>query len=193
MPKIRRRVGKNTKIKMTKLFRVVCLFLILTTTSSLQACNLRKNRVHFTTDFMVKDTVSHNSIPDSVMNIVFNSSVVGVSLYKSSMDTIPIVEKNIVLDREQMGALKFAFMLSKIKSSVAIPFTSFKPKVSYQFAKGKESCSMQIDFGSGQMKVLCKDNESMYSLYDQILLTEAVMLFKDDDFLKFILNNSENQ
>lgn len=179
---------------MNKLFHVVCLFLIIATTSSLQACNQRKSKVHFSTDFLEeKDSIPHNAIPDSVMDIVFNSSVVGVSLYESSMDTPLVVAQNIVLDREQMGALKFAFMLSEIKSSVAIPFSPFKPKVSYQFAAGKKSCSIQIDFGTGQLKVLCKNNESMYSLSDQILLTEAVMLFKDDEFLKFILNNTENQ
>ena len=179
---------------MNKLFRLVCLFLIMATTSTLQACNHKKGKVHFTTNFITeKDSTSHNAIPDSVMNIVFESNVVGVSLFKSSMDSILEVEKNIVLDREQMGALKFAFMLSEIKSASAVPFSPFRPKVSYQFAKGKESCSVQIDFGLGQMKMICRDNEKMYFLSDKILLTEAVMLFSEDDFLKFLLYNNDNQ
>lgn len=179
---------------MKKLIQVVCLSYIMVFASSLQACNLKKSKIPFTTNFiMEKDSIPHNAISDSVMNIVYEATKIKVTLYKSSMDSILEEKQSIILDREQMGALKFAFMLSEIKSATATPYSQFRPNVSYLFTRGERKCSIFIDFGTGQMNVKCQDAEKIYFISEKILLMEAVMLFSEDEFMKFLLNNESNE
>ena len=179
---------------MNKLIKLVGLAIIVTAATSLQACNQKKCKVSFTTKFIEeKDSIPRNAIPDSVMLLLFEADAVNVTLLKDTTDSVFIPEKTIRLNKEQIGALKFAFMLSEIKSATALPFNRFTPQVSYLFKRKNESFSVQVDFGLGQLKVIKNNQISSYFLSDKILLTEAVMLFPDDEFLKYVLNYGENE
>lgn len=172
--------------------QMVCIIIMLIITSTLFSCNAKRNGFSFANDSIItKEISANNDISDSILNIMMNANRVQANLYVSSMDTIREIASKNNLNREDMGALKLSLLLSEIHETDAIVYGRFLPKVSFLFSKGKEACTIEVDFGLNQLKVILINSKLTFTIYNDILLKETVLLFPNDDFLPFLLKQQK--
>ena len=100
------------------------------------------------------------------------------------------MEEEIKLNQEHRGTLKSAVLLSEIHPFNGTVFGLFLPKVCYIFKNKKDSCKLLIDFSLKQVHVEVEDSMQIYTLHDNVLLKESILLFPEDRYMPDLLRLS---
>ncbi len=136
------------------------------------------------------DSVMRSEIGDSLCSIMLNAKRIEAERINLINDSIVILSSK-KMNAANTAITKFLFASYENYSDAGKAFGKFSPSIRLKFSKRRKSCYAYFDF-SLQLLVIKNANDEELKrcvLTKKDFLKLANLLFPDDEFLTFILNN----
>lgn len=136
------------------------------------------------------DSTMRAEVGDSISALIFKSKKVVAERVVFKNDTLT-VKSTKRLKAEEASIVKFLFATNESFRDSAVVFGKFAPSIRLTFKVSKKVyCTAYVDFG---LKQIClRDNKGevikMFGIKDDSFIKFANVIFPNDEFLMFMLN-----
>lgn len=143
-----------------------------------------------TSMFAPIDSTMRAEVGDSISMIILKSKKIVAERVVLKNDTLSVQSKK-KLKGEEASIVKFLFAVNESFTDSAVVFGKFSPSIRLTFAVSKKVyCTAYVDFGLKQISLKDKKGDiiKMFGLKDDSFIKFANVLFPNDEFLMFMLN-----
>lgn len=136
------------------------------------------------------DSVMKSEIGDSLCSLMLNAKRIEAERIKMIDDSVAVLASQ-KMNTTNIAITKFLFASYENYSDAGKVFGKFSPSIRIKFSKRKQSCYAYLDFSLQLLVIKNAHNEELKRcvLTSRDFLKLANLLFPNDDFLTFILNN----
>ncbi len=140
--------------------------------------------------FAVIDSTMRAGIGDSISALILGSKQVIAERILVKNDSLSVTAKK-KLKGEEASIVKFLFVTTEEFNDNAVVFGKFSPNIRFTFKLSKKNyCTAYLDFGLKQ--IVIRDSKGkdikMFGIKDDGYIKYANVLFPNDKFLMFMLN-----
>lgn len=166
-----------------------CVTLLVTLLFSLTSCNAQTEK-HCYSYYMSVDSIMRSELGDSISDIIVGAKHVCMERILTKNDSVSTIKVK-KLKSEERSIAKFLFVINENFNDSSVIFTKFSPSLKITFKVSKKVfCTAFVDFGTQQGVI--KDDKGhevkSFALRDDRYIKFANLIFPDDRFLSFMLN-----
>ena len=136
------------------------------------------------------DSVMRAEIGDSLTSLILDAKNIVAERIKQIGDSVDVIASKR-LGSADATVTKFLLASYENYNDACIVFGKISPNLRLKFSKRKSICYVYFDFGMRLLVVKNAENEELKRcvLTNNVFLKFANLLFPNDEFLTFLLNN----